>query len=268
MAGRKPSGSRFKRAFLIAAAVLGLGSTGVVLDHLPKNTATDTQTISTIGDHGINISPSDQLWKHTLSMKSQDQRNDEMVMAAMTGDSWRVQALFEHGVSPRSATAATALNEAAFFGNADVVQVMMKNGVDPTMGDSEALLQAVRGGRTDIALQLMNYGAQANAQNSEALVLTAMSGDEFMTAVLIGRGADATAQNSFALQVATTFGNTTTAEILANAGATLTPPPALTIDNSIFSTPDVTGYTLDGLSTDGFKPFSPWRYRPGPLGPF
>jgi len=262
MAGRKPSGSRFKRAFLAAAAALGLVSGGAVLDHLPKNPATDTQTISTIGDHGINISPSDQFWKHTLSMKSEQQRYDELQAAAISGDSWRVQALFEHGVKPLSAATSQALNDAAFFGNADVVRVMMQNGVDPTAGDSEALLSAIRGGQTDIALTLMNYGAQASAQNSEALTIAAMRGDDFMTAVLLARGADATAQNSFALQVATDLGNTGVASQLQAAGATLT-PPAVSNDSTLLS-PD-SGFGLDGFTP---SPFSTWQFRPGPLGPF
>jgi len=270
MAGRKPSGSRFKRAFIIAAAALGIGGGTIALDNLPKNPDTDTTAITTVGygteAAGINISPSDQFWKHTLSFKSEEQRADEMQQAARTGDSWRVQALLDHGISPQSQTAIDAMTTAVFTGHNDVFLTLMKNGVDPTANNNDALVWAVRGGNVDAALRLMNYGADANAQDGLPLLVAALNNDEGMASILIGRGADASAQNSAALRMATDLGNTAVADILTANGASLTPPPPV-VDN--------TGYLNNGglnFSGDEFfggqriGPFSPWQYRnPGPF---
>ncbi|MDE1151299.1 MAG: ankyrin repeat domain-containing protein [Micavibrio sp.] len=269
MAGRKPSGSRFKRAFIIAAAALGLGGGTLTLDNLPKNPDTGTTAITTVGygteAAGINISPSDQFWKHTLSLKSDAQRADEMQQAAAAGDSWRIQALFDHGVSPQSQTAIDAMTTAAFTGHTDAFMTMMKNGVEPTANDNDALMWAVRGGNVDIALRLMNYGADVNARDGQALVIAALNNDQSMTDILLGRGADATLQNSAALRMATDLGNTGIADALTARGASLTPPPA--VDNSSYLTNG--GLNINGDDMFGsprMGPFSPWQFRtPGPF---
>ena len=274
MAGRKPSGSRFKRAFVIAAAFLGLGAGTKTLDKHPKKTDTDTTPSTTRGTRlqaaGINVSPSDQFWKHTLSFKTDQQRADEMQAAASSGDSWRVQALFEHGVSPNSSTAIDALTTAAFMGHSDVVMTMMKNGVDPTANNNDALIWAVRGGNVDVALRLMNLGADANAQNGDALVIAAMRGDQGMTDILLGRGADATAQDSYAYRIALDNGYTDIANSLSAKGASIAPVQPTTPDPGFTSGADpIGGLNLYG-STPFFKPMQPFKWtNPGPFsGPF
>lgn len=248
MKGKKPATSRLKRAFIIAATALGIGGGTAVLDNLPKDPMTDTQTISM----GVNVSPTDQVWKHTLGMRTQDARDQAMLQAAYSGDSWRTQALFNSGIDGRSAVATEALAAAAWAGHSDVVEVMLKNGVDPTANDSAALISAIRGGNDGIALRMLMLGARADAQNNEGLLLAAFSGNNSMVQTLLLYGADASAHDNAALSYAQTFGYTDVATTLQNA-----------IDAK---TSTQTGPYLadDGASP---SPFSPWNYR-GPGSPF
>lgn len=246
MKGRKPQASRFKRAFVVAAALLGLGTGAATLNTLPKDPVTDTQSITTIhkgqwNQKGINISPSDQIWKHTLSMKSEDARANDMVAAARNGDSWRVAALLENGVSPQSRTASEALWAASYHGQLDVVNVLLDKGVDPAAYDSEALLVSVRTGQTAVAYRLLDAGAQANAQSSDALVFAAYHGDNAMVQALLDKGADPTAQDKAALKLAQDSGYDDVATTIQNAIDNWTGPAA----------PD------DGMA----GPLTGWNYR-------
>lgn len=249
MKGRKPTVSRLKRAFIIAATVFGIGGGTAVLDNLPKDPMTDTQTISM----GVNVSPSDQMWKHTLSMRSQDARDAAFMQAAQSGDSWRAQALFDAGINGRSGIAVDALSAAAYAGHSDVVDVMLRNGVDPTANDSAALVSAIRGGNDGIALRMLALGARADAQNNEALLLAAFSGNNSMVQTLLAYGADAAAHDSAALNYAQAFGYTDVAATLQTA-----------IDAKA---PAQTGPYLADDGGASPSPFSPWNYR-GPGSPF
>jgi len=136
MTGRKPTTSRFKRAFLVAAAALGIGGAAVALENLPKDPATDTQVAS------INVSPSDQMWKQTLPMKSDQAKAAELTTAAASGDSWRVKALLGSGVSPTS--------DAAYNGDYAMVQTLLERGADPRANNNLALTTAQENGYTGI----------------------------------------------------------------------------------------------------------------------
>lgn len=265
---RKPFGSRLRKAFIVAAAALGIGGSVVTLDNLPKNPQTDTQTVTSynVGQYnqsGYNISPSDQLWKQTINMRSSYQNSVDIMNAAQAGDSWKIQALIDKGaLNVNSQDGIEALATAAYWGHNDVVTVFLRNGADPTANDSQSLVAALQGGQMTIAERLMGYGAQASAQNNRGLMIAAETGNSYMAQSLILFGADATADNSAALKQAQANGFENVATVLKAAGATEAAPlPAF---NS--------SYMLYGNNGSATGPFSIWNYGgpfnlPGPGGP-
>ncbi len=267
MKGRKPTTSKFKRAFIIAAAALGFGATTATLDSIPKDPVTDTQIVLSQGnyDHtGINISPTDQMWKHTLSMRSQSGIEGELMSAAASGDSWRVQAIFDNGaVSGRSGIATDALAQAAYFGHADVVKTLLSNSVDPTANDGAAMLAAIRGGNSEIAIQLMDLGVRADVQNNEALLLASFKGDYYMVYTLLDRGADPRSNDSAALGYAKMFGYDGVASMLQTSIDTKN---AIDMQANTYTPSASFGTLPDGTQS----PFPNWQYRgpgfsPGPF---
>lgn len=259
---RKPFGSRLRRAFIVAAAALGIGGGAITLDNLPKNPETDTQNVTSynVGQYnqsGYNISPSDQLWKQTINMRSSYANTVDVMNAAQAGDSWKMQALIDKGaLKVNSQDSIDALATAAYNGHNDVVTVLLRNGADPTANDSQALLAALQGGQMNIAERLMGYGAQATAQNSRGLMIAAETGDSYMAQTLILFGADATANDSAALKQAQANGFENVATVLKAAGATEAAPlPAF---NS--------NYMLYGNNGPATGPYSIWNYG-GPFGP-
>lgn len=257
MKGRKPKTSRMKRAFVLAAAALGftIGTAGI--NTIPKHPATDTQVVSTINQgqwdqKGVNISPTDQMWKHTLSLRSDEAKAADLMQAAQSGDSWRVKALFENGgMNARSAVAGEALASAAYFGHMDVVKALMSQGVDPTMNDSAALRWALQGGQNNVAYYLLDLGAQANANNSEGLLIATYNGDHTMVQTLLYYGADPTAWDKAALSYAQEYGYTDIATTLQDQ------------INRMTVTPDAEpmGPFLTDDGADPVGPFSPINYR-------
>lgn len=267
MKGRKPTTSKFRRAFVIAAAVLGFGAGTATLDNIPKDPVTDTAIVLNDGAYnqtGINISPSDQLWKQTLSMRSQTSIESELMAAASSGDSWRVQAIFDNGaVSGRSGIATDALSQAAYFGHADVVKTLLSNSVDPTANDGAAMLAAIRGGNSEIAIQLMDLGVRADVQNNEALLLASFRGDYYMVYTLLDRGADPRSNDAASLTYAKMFGYDGVASMLQTSIDTKN---AIDLQANTYSPSSSFGTLPDGTQS----PFPNWQYRgpgfsPGPF---
>lgn len=267
MKGRKPTTSKFRRAFVIAAAVLGFGAGTATLDNIPKDPVTDTAIVLNDGAYnqtGINISPSDQLWKQTLSMRSQTSIESELMAAASSGDSWRVQAIFDNGaVSGRSGIATDALSQAAYFGHADVVKTLLSNSVDPTANDGAAMLAAIRGGNSEIAIQLMDLGVRADVQNNEALLLASFRGDYYMVYTLLDRGADPRSNDATSLTYAKMFGYDGVASMLQTSIDTKN---AIDLQANTYSPSSSFGTLPDGTQS----PFPNWQYRgpgfsPGPF---
>lgn len=202
MKGRKPGISRFRRAFLVAAAAIGITAGSAGLDQLPKDPVTDTHITFQTGtpdQYGYNISPLDQMWKHTLNMKSAAQLEADLFAAAQDGDSWRVRALVRHGMTPDATD--QALKTGARAGHADVVEALLSRQAS-TPGLNAAMIEAARQGHTDIALMLIDYGASAHAYGSEALIHAARNGDARLVGSLLIGGADANVQSGAALQAA------------------------------------------------------------------
>lgn len=182
MKGRKPGKSRFRTAFMTAAAVLGIGAASTGIDQMPKHYATDTQKLTTFNigmedQYGYNISPADQLWKRTLALRSQEDRARDMVEAAANGDSWRVKALFEHGKVDVAQEGAAALLQASFLGHADVVSALLDGGVSANADNGAALVAAMRNSYNETARLLLDHGADAGAQNNLAFLAAVNKGN-------------------------------------------------------------------------------------------
>lgn len=228
MKGRKPQSSRLKKAFLTAVAVLGIGGMTGGIETLDKDPLTDTQSVTTFNtgtsaQYGYNISPIDQMWKATLNMRDIDGLSKDMIDAGTKGDSWRVQALLDNGnLGIYSAATHDAFSAAALQGNRDVVDVLLKAGIDPAANDGMALLSAVRGKNNAIAYMLMDRGVSGASQDSGALVSATFQNDVAMIDALLKRGADAKADNSSAMKWAATLGHTDALSTLITAGADVT----------------------------------------------
>lgn len=256
MKGRKPGISRFRRAFLVAAAALGItaGSTG--LDNLPKDPVTDTHITfqtGTADQYGYNISPIDQMWKHTLAVKSDAQLAGDLLAAAQGGDSWRIRALVQHGIDIDVA-GANALAAGAGAGHADVVDALLKAGVKADAQVNAALIAAAKNNHGAVALQLLEAGADASARGSDALISAAENGNDPLARALLARGAKAGAQNGMALQAALDAGHADVADTLLSAKQTVSVPTFIPVDYSIWT---------------GSRPFdnhiSPNRFGPPPF---
>lgn len=255
MKGRKPGISRFRRAFLVAAAALGMtvGSTG--LDNLPKDPVTDTHITfqtGTADQYGYNISPLDQMWKHTLGMKSDAQLAGDLLAAAQDGDSWRVRVLAQHGMDTEVA-GANALTAAAGKGHTDVIAALLQAGVKADGQVNAALIAAAKNNHAAAALQLLEAGAFAGARGSDALISAAENGNDPLARALIARGADPAAQNGMALQAAIDAGHADVADTLLSQTRSV----------AVSTTP--TDYSI----WTGSRPFdshiSPNRFGPPPF---
>lgn len=188
MKGRKPGTSRIRRAFLVAAAALGITAGGTGIEQLPKDPMTDTHITFQTGTpdaYGYNISPLDQMWKQTLGMKSQSARDADLLEAARAGDSWRVGALVRHdGFNPYGA-GGDALTAAARAGHADVVNVLLKANVQAYHQQSAALVAAAENNHLQIVQQLLAAGADAGAQDGRALKAAIDGGNTAMADALL-----------------------------------------------------------------------------------
>ena len=228
MKGRKPGQSRFRKAFLAAATIFALGTGGTALDTLPKDAVTDTQSIVTFNigtdqQYGYNISPVDQMWKHTLSMKSPEQQNNDLLTAAAEADSWRTRALIQQGLD-MAKYGQQAMFVAADNGGNDVVKALLEAGVRADAQNSLALLNAVRGNHTQTALDLLDAGAKPYGQDNAILIAAATTGNVVLVEALLDKGAFAGVKNNAALLAAVQNGHTAVANVLLAAEKTVVIP--------------------------------------------
>jgi hypothetical protein len=228
MKGRKPGKSRFRKAFMAAATIFALGTGGTALDTLPKDAVTDTQSIVTFNigtdqQYGYNISPIDQMWKHTLSMKSAEQQNNDLLTAAAEADSWRTRALIQQGLD-MAKYGQQAMFVAADNGGNDVVKALLEAGVRADAQNSLALLNAVRGNHTQTALDLLDAGAKPYGQDNAILIAAATHGNAVLVEALLDKGAYAGAKNNAALLAAVQNGHTAVADVLLSAEKTVVIP--------------------------------------------
>lgn len=261
MKGRKPATSRFRKAFMAAATILTLGTGSVTLDNLPKDPVTDTHTVVTFNigtenQYGYNISPIDQFWKHTLSMKSEEQMNAALLSAAAEADSWRTRALIEQGMD-MAKYGDRAMVVAAGNGANDVIKALLEANVSASGANSAALIAAAEGNHTEAALTLIKAGANSAAQSSAALIAAAGHGNTVLVQALLNDGAAADAQNNAALIAAVTGGHAPVADALLDAQKTVL--------TTVPYAPPV--YDFDNIGMSAFDYNNPFHTTPR-IGPF
>ena len=142
----------------------------------------------------------------TVDVDSQNKRGvTPLVAAVLYGNEYYIKELIEVGkANPNIKTDVgdAALNYAAYNGNFDLVEYLIRNGsfVDNVnmRGDSP-LIQSVFVNRYDIAMYLLFVGADPNLQNmlgNTALYYAASYGHLEMVKVLVANGADINVQNA------------------------------------------------------------------------
>jgi len=122
----------------------------------------------------------------------------------------------------------TALLEASYWGQPEVVKLLLEKGADVNAKDEAghtAVIDAAQAGHPDIVALLLGKGADANAKAKEgrtALMEAASGGQvDAMQALLTG-GADVRAKNDegrTALMLAAYFGQTKACQVLLDKGA-------------------------------------------------
>lgn len=133
-------------------------------------------------------------------------------------------------VDARDADGVTPLMYAAEAGHAEVVGLLLQQGANPNLGDSQygmtALMVSAAEGHVDVVRLLLDANAMVDAKDNDlgatALMGAAEHGHAEVIAVLLARGADANAKSKkgfAALAQAATNGHLETVRLLLRAGA-------------------------------------------------
>ncbi len=213
----RPFKTRLRNAFMAVAGATMLGGTGVFTELLPKDPDTDTQIVmnrDTPEQYGINISIIDQIWKHTLGMRSEESQAQQLITAAKMADSWRVDAILQQQEVNLSNEGVIALSYAAALGHADVVDVLLKKGVPVNGLDDLPFISAMNSARYEFATTFMQMARPGDAHIQEALNIAARDGALPMLEKMIDAGASITAQDDVALVAAAQNGQTAIIERL------------------------------------------------------
>jgi ankyrin repeat protein len=223
MHGKRPRKKRLKKAFMAAAAALGLLATEAAIDQLPKNPNSDTQDVTSYlhSDgtiRGYNISPKDQLWKQTLGMRDQAALNDELLVAAANGDSWRVRALYEQA-SFAKGVSVDALNSAVAGVHKDVVTAILQHAPETGKDNASAIGVSLGLGTHSMTDFLITHPAFDRDSRTGALVNAVAQRNHTALALLLENGADARNLGSSAYILAVTDGNAEAVRLLLAAGA-------------------------------------------------
>ena len=217
--GKKPRKKRLRLAFMAAVASLGL-VTG--LESLPKNSSSDTQSMTSFSHddgtmRGYNISPKDQLWKQTLTMRSQQELDAALLVAVAQGDSWRVRSLYEHTDFNKSVSR-DALETAVAEWHVDVIRAILDH--DKKAGyESNVLAIAIRMNADALVRLLVEQKALDQPAMAAGLSTAVAQKDLYNLTYLLKNGADPKTYNSESLFIAIATGNIDTARILLNHGA-------------------------------------------------
>ena len=142
----------------------------------------------------------------TVDVDSQNKRGvTPLVAAVLYGNEYYIKELIEVGkANPNIKTDVgdSALNYAAYNGNFDLVEYLIRNGAfvdNVNMRGDSPLMQSVFVNRYDIAMYLLFVGADPNLKNiveNTALHYAASYGYLEMVKVLVANGADINAQNA------------------------------------------------------------------------
>ncbi len=155
---------------------------------------------------------------------------DPFFQAIDADDIKAVQTMLAQGrdANAKNAFGITPLMEAAATGSGDIVQLLLKKGVDVNVQDSDsgmtALMNAGLMHQAKIMQILIDHGADVNAQSKDGttpLMLAAADGFEDIVRLLIKKGADvnATGSGHSVLDWAKRSGKPGILRILEQAGA-------------------------------------------------
>ncbi len=235
MKGKKPQGSKLRKAFIAATAAMGVFGLGTLTTTLPKDPASDTTRVLGMNT-GYNMSITDQYWKSTLPQKTDEQTAQDLFTAAEEGDSWRTRQILDRGLMTDEeadlfsyafftySVYNQALSNAASKGHSDVVGVLLgderyKDFRAATLQNGEALIRAVQGRHLKSANLLIAASANVNAQNGRALTIAASNKNPATAIALLNAGADVNANNGTALRYAAAANDMGMVQLLAERGA-------------------------------------------------
>jgi ankyrin repeat protein len=126
-----------------------------------------------------------------------------MVMAITAGNEAMVRLLVKHRADVnRLSMAGSALGNAAYTGNMNIVKYLVENGAKldmPVNGDGNPLMQAFRRNHPEVVRYLLDKGATVRGvtgdQGKVPIHYAAGSGDLDLVKILIGKGADIKARD-------------------------------------------------------------------------
>lgn len=159
---KRPRRSKFKSAFIAATATF-FGFGGIAgLEQVPDENDRIDATFSTVNEagieEGININPSDQLWKASLIVQSQDKLNESLLESVRNEDSWRVKAALDAGADVNS-NDGLAVRLALRSGDTYLVDAMADSGIDmTTMGARYGYLETILKGDLSLAMKMVDMG--------------------------------------------------------------------------------------------------------------
>lgn len=202
MKGKKPFGSRLRKAFLIAAATItGLGGgTGVLLMNKDKTPPAVEITATTPSTNVSDMWSFPRFGDYTAAGYGQ-----QLINAADCGDVFGIHSLLSNPVIYIAQTDKDlALEVGAYRGNQGVVDALMQHGVMLTANDWAAFSAAVEGGHVDLANRIANLSNPSSDVMGEAFITAAEQGNMGMAEMLVNdQGADVSYKNSLSLLVAT-----------------------------------------------------------------
>ncbi|MDN8018107.1 ankyrin repeat domain-containing protein [Burkholderia multivorans] len=116
----------------------------------------------------------------------------ELHDASQNGDIGKVKELMEKGVDPteRFCKDFYALREAASFGHAEIVEILIKHGADLHDWNDWALRVSAAGGYLEVVKVLLENGANVHAYNDWAYREAFLRGHTEIAKLLLAYGAD------------------------------------------------------------------------------
>jgi ankyrin repeat protein len=158
--------------------------------------------------------------------------DEELLLAAASGDAAKVRELLERGANPNARDYfidRTPLHYAAMGGDLDVAKLLLEHGADPNAKDKIGLTplhHAALSGRLNVARLLLEHGADVNARDNDGstpLHDAASEGYLEVAKLLLEHGADVNARSYekgwTPLHSATRNGHTDVAKLLLEHGA-------------------------------------------------
>jgi len=126
-----------------------------------------------------------------------DYKVNVLSYAARKGHTDIVEYLFEQGLDPSKHDVGYGLGEAAYYGQFEVMKLLIEGGFD-VVGEKSLFLKVTRQGYMDMAIYLLDKGADINVQDykgNSTLSLAVWEGKIEMAKFLISKGVDVDIRN-------------------------------------------------------------------------